>query len=83
MSTWTNQNKNIDGYLLTQSGDYLTQQDGGLLKLFSAIGWSNISKTLSSFFFKIDNTNSLLIDSTNKLSIQDTVGTSWSNITKN
>lgn len=83
MSTWTNQNKNIEGYLLTESGDYLTQEDGGLLTLFSAVGWSNISKALSSFFFKIDDTNIFLIDSTNKLSSQDTVGTSWTNTNKN
>lgn len=83
MSTWTNTQKSIEGDLLTESGILLTQEDGGLLVLFSTIGWSNISKTLLSFLFKIDNTNMLLIDSTNKLSIQETVGTAWSNITKN
>ena len=83
MSTWTNTQKSIEGDLLTESGILLTQEDGGLLVLFSAIGWSNVSKTLLSFLFKIDDTNLLLIDSTNKLSIQDTVGTAWSNITKN
>lgn len=83
MSTWTNTQKSIEGDLLTESGILLTQEDGGLLVLFSAIGWSNISKTLLSFLFKIDDTNLLLIDSTNKLSIQETVGTAWSNQTKN
>ena len=46
-STWGNESRNIEGefYLLLESGDFLLQEDAGLIVLEGGGGWSNITKS--------------------------------------